>query len=152
MAKATRTINQPGGGRRVPVDHRRLPAAPLLAVVHSTARRRQQPVEELLGQVQVDGRRDTWLLAALQRAETSGQVTVRTAEHLCDALGWHPRMVWGDLYDATIADHIEHTAAAPPGTATAWRQGCRCLDCREANRAAIARSTTRRQQTTRGGG
>jgi hypothetical protein len=145
MAKATSTTTQPGRGRRVPVEHRRLPAAPLLEAVHSTARRRQQPVEELLSQVQVDGRRDPWLLAALQRAETTGQVTVRTAEHLCDVLGWHPRMVWGDTYDHTIADHTPHTAAAPPGTATAWRQGCRCLDCRDANRAAIARSTRRRQ-------
>jgi hypothetical protein len=145
MAKATSTTTQPGCGRRVPVDHRRLPAAPLLEVVHSYARRRQQPVEELLGQVHLDGQRDTWLLTALQRAATSGQVTVRTGEHLCDVLGWHPRMVWGDLYDHTIADHTEHIAAASAGTATAWRQGCRCLDCREANRAAIARSTTRRQ-------
>jgi hypothetical protein len=138
------TTDQAGSGRRVPVDHRRLPAAPLLEVVFSTARRRQQPVEELLSQVHLDRRRDTWLLNALQRAETTGQVTVRTGEHLCDVLGWHPRMVWGDTYDHTIADHTDHTAAALPGTATAWRQGCRCLDCREANRAAIARSTTRR--------
>jgi hypothetical protein len=143
MAAATSTSSQPGEGRRVPVDHRRLPAAPLLEAVRSTARRRQQPLEELPGHL--DGRRDTWLLAALQRAETSGEVTVRTGEHLCDVLGWHPRMVWGDLYDHTIADHTEHTAAASAGTATAWRQGCRCLDCREANRAAITRSTRRRR-------
>jgi hypothetical protein len=149
MAKARGgTTDQAGSGRRVPVDHRRLPAAPLLDMVHSTARRRQQPLEELLGVV--DGRRDTWLLTALQRAETTGQVTVRTGEHLCDALGWHPRMVWSDTYDTTIADPTGHTAAAPPGTATAWRQGCRCLDCREANRAAIARSTTRRQSRKAG--
>jgi hypothetical protein len=50
MVKAgAATIDQAAGGRRrVPIDHRRLPAAPLLEVVHSTARRRQQPLEELL--------------------------------------------------------------------------------------------------------
>lgn len=148
MAKARATIDQAASRRRVPIDRRRLPAAPLLEAVHSTARRRQQPLEELLGQV--DGQRNAWLLAALRQAEASGKVTVRTGEHLCDVLGWHPRMVWGDLYDTTIADPTEHTATAPSGTATAWRQGCRCLDCREANRAAIARSTTRRRSTKAG--
>jgi hypothetical protein len=143
MTKAgAATPDQAASRRRVPIDRRRLPAAPLLEVVHSAARRRQQPLEELLGHL--DGQRNAWLLAALHQAEASGDITVRTGEHFCDVLGWHPRMVWGDLYDATIADGIEHTATAPPGTATAWRQGCRCLDCREANRAAIARSTRRR--------
>ena len=145
MAKAgAATIDQAPRRRWVPIDHRRLPAAPLLQVVHSTARRRQQPLEDLLGEEE-GGSRNPWLQQALRRAEASGQVTVLTGEHLCDLVGWHPRMVWGDVYDATIADGTEHTATAPPGTPTAWRQGCRCLDCREANRAAIARSTTRRR-------
>jgi len=141
MTKAVRTIHQTGRDRRVPIDHRGLPAAPLIEMVHSAARRRQQPLEDLLGGV--DGPRNPWLLAALRQAETSGAVTVLTGEQVCDVLGWHPRMVWGDTYDATIADTTPHTATAPPGTPTAWRQGCRCLDCREANRAAVARSAGR---------
>jgi hypothetical protein len=141
MTKAASTTHQTRRDRRVPIEHRRLPAAPLIELVHSAARRRQQPLEELLGTV--DGRPNPWLLAALRQAETSGTVTVLTGEHVCDQLGWHPRMVWGDTYDATIADTTPHTATAPPGTTSAWRQGCRCLDCREANRAAIARSAGR---------
>ena len=141
MTKATRTIHQTRTDRRLPIDHRRLPAAPLIEAVNSVARRRQQPLAELLG----DGSRNPWLFVALRQAETSGAVTVLTGEHVCDVLGWHPRMIWGDTYDTTIADTTPHTAAAPPGTTSAWRQGCRCLDCREANRAAIARSTGRRR-------
>jgi hypothetical protein len=45
-------------------------------------------------------------------------------------------MVWGDTYDQVIADDPPRTATAPAGTTTAWRQGCRCLDCQEANRTA----------------
>jgi hypothetical protein len=131
-----------GSGRRVPVEHRRLPAAPLLAVLHAHARRHQL-LEELVDDA--DHSPNPWLLQALRRAEASGQVTVRAGEQLCDLLGWHPRMVWGDAYDTTIADPTPHTAAAPAGTATAYRQGCRCLDCREANRAAIARSHARKE-------
>jgi hypothetical protein len=140
MAKAgTATINQ-----RVPIDHRRLPAAPLLEVVDSIARRRQQSLEELFG---VDpGQRNPWPLNALREAKASGQVMVTTGEHVCDQLGWHPRMVWGDTYDTTIADTTPHPSAAPPGTPTAWRQGCRCLDCRDANRAAVARSAGRHRR------
>jgi len=141
MTKAVRTIHQTGRDRRVPIDHRGLPAAPLIEMVHSAARRRQQPLEELLGTV--DGPRNSWVLTALRQAETSGTVTVLTGERFCDVLGWHPRMVWGDTYDATISDTTPHTAAAPAGTTSAWRQGCRCLDCREANRAAVARSAGR---------
>jgi hypothetical protein len=144
MTKAASTIDQARRDRRVPIDHRRLPAAPLIEMVHSAARRRQEPLEELLGGV--DGPRNPWLLAALRQAEISGAVTVLTGEHVCDVLGWHPRMVWGDTYDATIRDTTPHTAVAPPGTPTGWRQGCRCLDCREANRAAVARSAGRRPQ------
>jgi hypothetical protein len=132
------TAADPGSGssRRVPVEQRRLPAAPLLEVVYTSARRRRLPLEELLGD---DDSRNPWLLQALRRAEASGEITVQAGEHLCDVLGWHPRMVWGEVYERTIAEPT-HTASAPAGTATAYRQGCRCLDCREANRAAIARS------------
>jgi hypothetical protein len=142
---ATAADPRPGGdsGRRVPVEHRRLPAAPLLEVLHAHARRRHLPLEELLDEA--DGSPNPWLLQALRRAEASGEVTVQAGEQLCDLLGWHPRMVWGDTYDHTIADRTPHTAAAPAGTATAYRQGCRCLDCREANRAAIARSHARKE-------
>jgi hypothetical protein len=94
MTKATRTIHQPRTDRRLPIDHRRLPAAPLIEAVHSAARRRQQPLEELLGDG--DGSRNPWLLVALRQAETSGTVTVLTGEHVCDVFGWHPRMIWGD--------------------------------------------------------
>jgi hypothetical protein len=124
MAKATAAKRRPRGGRRVPVDRRRLPAAPLLAAVDAYAERRQRPVEELLGDA---------LQRVLRGAARSGTVTVGAGERCCDALGWHPRMVWGDAYDQAIADDTPHTATAAPGTATAWRQGCRCLDCRDAN-------------------
>ena len=125
-------------GRRVPVDRRRLPAGPLLAAVEAYAERRQQPVEELL---------DDALQRVLRDAARTGTVTVASGERCCDQLGWHPRMVWGDTYDQVIADDTPHTATAPAGTSTGWRQGCRCLDCREANRAAISRA-----KPSRGGG
>ncbi len=134
MAKAT-AKRRPGAGRRVPVDRRRLPAAPLLKAVDTYAERRRRPVEELLGEP---------LQRILRDAARSGTVTVGSGERCCDALGWHPRMVWGDAYDQAIADDTPHTATAPIGTATAWRQGCRCLDCRDAN--------THRRRTRRGGG
>jgi hypothetical protein len=111
-------------GRRVPVDRRPLPAGPLLEAVNAHAQRRRRPVEGLL---------DDALQRVLRDAARSGTVTVAAGERCCDALGWHPRMLWGDAYDQAIADDTPHTAAAPPGTATAWRQGCRCLDCRDAN-------------------
>jgi hypothetical protein len=128
---------QPADGRRVPVDQRRLPAAPLREAITTYASRRQS-LDELLGE---------GLERILRDAARTGMVTVAAGERCCDQLGWHPRMVWGDTYDRTIADDTPHTAAAPPGTTTAWRQGCRCLDCHDANRAA-----TRRAKTARGGG
>jgi hypothetical protein len=136
---ATTADSDPGSdsARRVPVERRRLPAAPLLEVVAAQARRRQLPLDELLGNH--DDSRNPWLLQALRRAEASGEITVQAGEHVCDLLGWHPRMVWGEVYERAIAEP-QHTASAPAGTATGYRQGCRCLDCREANRAAIARS------------
>jgi len=106
------------------VDRRRLPAEPLLEAVDAYAARRRRPVEELLSDV---------LHRVLRDAARSGTVTVGSGERCCDALGWHPRMVWGEVYDQAIADDTPHTVAAPAGTATAWRQGCRCLDCRDAN-------------------
>jgi hypothetical protein len=121
--------------RRVPIKRRRLPAKPLPEAIDTYAKQRRQPVEELLD----DGLQDR-----LRDAARSGTVTVGSAARCCDALGWHPRMLWGDLYDQAITDDIPHIAAAPPGTATAWRQGCRCLDCRDAN--------TRRAKARRGRG
>src|SRR6266511_5122251 len=135
MAKTTAKRRR-AAGRRVPVDRRRLPAGPLLAAVDAYAERRRRPVEELLG--------DT-LQRVLRDAARSGTVTVGSGERCCDVLGWHPRMVWGEVYDQAIADDTPHTATAPPGTATAWRQGCRCLDCRDAN-------SRRRATAGRGGG
>jgi hypothetical protein len=113
----------------VAVERRRLPAGPLLEGIDAHAARRRQPVEELL---------DAALQDRLRDAQRS--VTVATAERCCDALGWRPRRLWGEAYDQAIADRTPHTATAPPGTATAWRRGCRCLDCRDANtRRAMAR-------------
>jgi hypothetical protein len=89
-------------------------------------------VEELL---------DGALHDRVREAARTGTITVRSAERCCDVLGWHPRMLWGEAYDQAIADDTPHTAAALPGSATAWRQGCRCLDCRDAN---TRRSAARR--------
>jgi hypothetical protein len=83
---------------------------------------------------------DDALQRVLRDAARSGTVTVGAAERCCDVLGWHPRMLWAETYDQAITDDTPHTATAPPGSTTAWRQGCRCLDCREANRAAISRT------------
>jgi hypothetical protein len=122
-------------GRRVPIDRRRLPAAPLLEAINAHVQRRRQPVELL----------DDALQRVLRDAARTGTVTVGAAERCCDALGWHPRMLWGEVYDQAIADDTPHTATAPPGSTTAWRQGCRCLDCRDANtRRRQARATARR--------
>jgi hypothetical protein len=104
------------GGRRVPVERRRLPVGPLLAAIDAYVARRRQPVEELL---------DDALQRLVHDAARSGTVTVGAAERCCDALGWHPRMLWAETYDQAIADDTPHTAAAPAGTATAWRQGYR---------------------------
>ena len=122
-----------------PIDRRLLPAVPLVEAVRGFARRRQQPVDVLMR---------PWLLQALKQGERTGQVTVLTGERVCDeVLGWHPRMVWGDLYDATIRDLTPHQGPAPAGT-TAYRRGCRCLDCREAN---TELSRTSRRSTREGG-
>ncbi len=129
--KAT-TKRRPQAGRRVPIDRRRLPAAPLLEAVNAPAQRRRRPVEELL---------DDALQRVLRDAARSGTVTVAAAERCCDALGWHPRMLWGEVYDQAIADDTPHTATASRGSTSAWRQGCRCLDCRDAN---VRRATARR--------
>ena len=90
------------------------------------------------------------LLQALQHAARAGQITVLTGERVCDeVLGWHPRMVWGEQYDRVVCDPTSHRGAAPAGTTTAYRGGCRCLDCREAN---AARTHTGRRAPAREGG
>jgi len=135
------------GGRvarrlRQPIDRRALPAAPLVDAVRGYARRRQQPLDALMR---------PWLLRALQQAEHAGEVTVLTGERVCDeVLGWHPRMVWGDLYDQAVIDPTPHRGPAPAGT-TGYRGGCRCGDCREANTLAIARTTGRHAPAREGG-
>jgi hypothetical protein len=133
---------EPGQRQQVlqPIDRRLLPASPLIEVVRGFARRRQQPLDVLMR---------PWLLQALKRGERTGHVTVLTGERVCDeVLGWHPRMVWGDLYDATVRDLTLHQGPAPAGTTTAYRRGCRCLDCREAN-TELSRASRR---STREGG
>jgi hypothetical protein len=131
--------SSPRGGhdqaQRQPIDWRRLPAAPLVEAVRSYARRRQQALDALMR---------PWLLQALQHAARDGQITVLTGERVCDeVLGWHPRMVWGEQYDQVVCDPTPHHGPAPAGTTTAYRGGCRCLDCREANAAAITGSARR---------
>jgi hypothetical protein len=129
-------------GHHQPVDWRRLPAGPLVEAVRGYARRRQRPLDALMR---------PRLLQALQQAARAGQVTVLTGERVCDeVLGWHPRMVWGEQYDQVVCDTTPHRGPAPAGTTTAYRGGCRCLDCREANATAIAR-TARRAPAREGG-
>jgi hypothetical protein len=138
---------RPGHHRRQPqpIDRRRLPAAPLVEAVRGYARRRQRPLDALMR---------PRLLQALQQAARTGQVTVLTGERVCEeVLGWHPRMVWGEHYDQVICDPTPHRGTAPTGTTTAYRGGCRCLDCREANAAArTGRHAPAREGPAREGG
>jgi hypothetical protein len=128
-------------GHQQPVDWRRLPAAPLVDAVRGYARRRQRPLDALMR---------PRLLQALQQAARAGQVTVLTGERVCDeVLGWHPRMVWGEQYDQVVCDPTPHRGTAPAGTTTAYRSGCRCLDCRDAN---AARARIGRRAPAREGG
>jgi hypothetical protein len=128
-------------GHQQPIDRRRLPAGPLVEAVRGYARRRQRPLDALMR---------PRLLQALQQAARAGQITVLTGERVCDeVLGWHPRMVWGEQYDQVVCDRTPHRGAAPAGTTTAYRSGCRCLDCREANAATVR--TTRRASVREGG-
>jgi hypothetical protein len=97
----------------------RLPAAPLVTAIRSAAVRRNVPVLTLL-----EGNR-VWA-RAVYRAAQRGWVALEVAEELCEqALGWHPRMVYGDAWDhaSTRAAH----GAARVGTAQphATRRGTR---------------------------
>jgi hypothetical protein len=128
-------------GHQQPTDWRRLPAAPLVDAVRGYARRRQRPLDALMR---------PRLLQALQHAARVGEVTVLTGERVCDeVLGWHPRMVWGEQYDQVVCDPTPHRGTAPAGTTTAYRSGCRCLDCRDAN---AARARIGRRAPAREGG
>ena len=138
-------------GNHQPIDRRRLPATPLVEAVRGYAHRRQQPLDALMR---------PRLLQALQQAARAGEVTVLTGERVCDeVLGWHPSMVWGQQYDQVVCDPTPHRGPAPAGTTTAYRGGCRCLDCREANAAAArtgrhapAREEPAREEPAREGG
>jgi hypothetical protein len=69
-----------------------LDAAPLLAAIERTARDRGISAYALLD--------DTAARRRYEDARTRGTVTLVVAEGLCDRLGWHPRELWGDAWDA----------------------------------------------------
>lgn len=75
-----------------PQRYVRLDAAPLLRAIERAARTRGISAYELLA--------DTGAARAYENAEARGTVTLTVAEGLCDRLGWHPRELWGDTYDA----------------------------------------------------
>jgi hypothetical protein len=73
----------------------RLPAGPLLAAVDAAAGRpRPGWTERLRRRVGTSG------IRAYERVQQDGSVTLRTLERLCDRFGWHPRELYGDVYDA----------------------------------------------------
>ncbi len=76
---------------------RRLPAGPLLAAIerHPAIRKPERGWGKRL-------RRHVGKHAASvyrDAAAGDGWVTLRAAERLCDAFGWHPRELYGDAYD-----------------------------------------------------
>jgi hypothetical protein len=76
-------------------DANRLPAAPLLAAVRRYSKQRRLPLRDLLG---------AELFGAYGNAHQAGTVSLIMLERFCDeVLGWHPRMLYGDAYDAAFA-------------------------------------------------
>ena len=84
---------------------RRLDAAPLVAAIQTRCHYRQQSPWRLFD-------KDTVLAHTYDRALREGTVTLHAVEQLCDALGWHPRELYGDTYDDVIFKRSERT---PPG-------------------------------------
>lgn len=82
----------PRRARRDRVARRRLPAAPLVAAIDERCRRRDIPHIDLLV--------DEAPYRAYLRARQRGTVALRVVEDLCDALGWHPRELYQDAWDA----------------------------------------------------
>jgi hypothetical protein len=82
-----------------------LPVGPLTDAMEQTARRRQVPVFRLLGSRN--------LYRSLLRARAAGRISLELVEAVCDALDWHARMVYGDLWDAaaSTADATVRTSA-----------------------------------------
>ena len=73
----------------------RLPAGPLLAAVDAAVGRpRPGWTTRLRWAVGESGMR------AYERAQRVGSVTLREVERVCDRMGWHPRELYGDAYDA----------------------------------------------------
>jgi hypothetical protein len=84
-----------------------LPASPLVEVIEARIQRhvdgcvlapdmaRGEAMATLFG---ADGA----LKQAFSRARERDLMTLEAAEQLCDGLGWHPRMIWADAYDAVV--------------------------------------------------
>jgi hypothetical protein len=74
-----------------------LPAAPLLAAIeeHPTIGKPRRGWSERLIERTGEGG-----LRAYERARRQGSLTLHAIEQFCDLLGWHPREVYGDAYDA----------------------------------------------------
>lgn len=69
----------------------RLDAGPLVAAIEARCRRRRIEPWRYLQPSQH---------RAYERAKRDGTITLQALEQLCDALGWHPRELYGDAYDA----------------------------------------------------
>jgi hypothetical protein len=82
--------------RRAERRQPRLPARPLLVAIerHPAIRKPQRGWKTRLRQYAGKGAAEAYRLAA-----RNGQVSLTTAERLCDAFGWHPRELYGDAYD-----------------------------------------------------
>jgi hypothetical protein len=87
----------------------RLDAAPLVAAIDRAVRTRGISAYKLLG--------DAGAANAYENAKARSTITLTVAEELCDRLGWHPRELWGDAYDA--AAFVGYSADFDPWEAIA---------------------------------
>jgi hypothetical protein len=86
-------------------DEPRLDAAPLVEAIEARIRRRVEG--DVLAPDMARGEAMAALFGSADalkrtfyRARECDSMTLETAEQLCDGFGWHPRMIWGDAYDA----------------------------------------------------